>query len=74
MCLAGFETTSKLSMGENQTSVEELWRQALHTYHQEGLYEHLSEEWPGDGNVTGRISYEYPPTFQPEYVGHGTSR
>jgi hypothetical protein len=33
------------------------------------LRERLSEEWPGDRNVKERIAYDYPPTFQPGYVG-----
>jgi hypothetical protein len=46
-----------------QLAIEKLWRQALHTYRQEGLYERLSEEWSGDSNVNGRIAYKYPPTL-----------
>lgn len=34
-----------------------------------GLRERLSEKWPYDANVKDRISYDYPPTFQPGYVG-----
>jgi hypothetical protein len=52
-----------------QEAVEELWRQALRAYRQEGLRERLSEEWPGDRIVDELLAYEYPPTFQPGYVG-----
>ena len=50
-------------------AVEELWRQALQTYREDGLHGRLADGWPGDSNVNGRIAYEYPPTFQPGYVG-----
>jgi hypothetical protein len=58
-----------MSNRPNQEAVEELWRQALWGYRQEGLRERLLDEWPGDRNVNERIAYEYPPTFQPGYVG-----
>lgn len=60
---------NQMSIRTKQEAVEELWRQALQDYRQEGLRQRLSEEWPGDSNVDGRITYEYPPTFQPGYVG-----
>jgi hypothetical protein len=49
-------------------AVEQLWREALWDNRQDDLRERLSEKWPGDTNVT-MIAYEYPPTFQPGYVG-----
>lgn len=52
-----------------RASVEELWRRALSEYREEQLSERLSTAWPGDGNVAERITCEYPPTFQPGYVG-----
>ncbi len=57
-----------MSTRAKQESVEELWREALGDYRQEGLRERLSDRWPDDSNVNGRITYEYPPTFQPGYV------
>jgi hypothetical protein len=58
-----------MSVSAKQEAVEELWRQALSEYRQEGLRERLSKEWPGNRNVNERIAYEYAPTFQPGYVG-----
>lgn len=58
-----------MTMGAKKEPVEELWRRALPDYRQEGLRERLSREWPGDRNVNERIAYDYPPTFQPGYVG-----
>jgi hypothetical protein len=58
-----------MSIPAKQDEVEELWRRALQEYRQEGLRERLSEKWPYDANVNARISYDYPPTFQPGYVG-----
>lgn len=53
----------------NRRAIEALWRQALTTYCEEGLENRLEAEWPEDSNVTERITYEYPPTFQPGFVG-----
>ncbi len=53
----------------NRAAIEKLWRQALTTYQEAGLEEHLKAKWSGDPNVTERITYDYPPTFQPGYVG-----
>jgi hypothetical protein len=53
----------------NRAAIEKLWRQALTTYQEAGLEEHLKAKWSGDPNVTQRITYDYPPTFQPGYVG-----
>ena len=58
-----------MSIPANQDEVEGLWRRALLEYRQEGLRERLSEKWPYDPTVEGRISYDFPPTFQPGYVG-----
>src|SRR5262245_7836191 len=58
-----------MSIPAKQDEVEELCRRALQEYRQEGLRRRLSEKWPYDGNVEARISYDYPPTFQPGYVG-----
>lgn len=58
-----------MSTNQQQAQVEELWREALRTYREDGLEERLTDQWMGDSNVNGRISYEYPPTFQPGYVG-----
>jgi hypothetical protein len=61
--------TIKMSTDAKRTAVEELWQQALQTYREDGLRGRLAEGWPGDSNVNERITYEYPPTFQPGYVG-----
>lgn len=53
----------------NRMAVEELWRQSLSAYREEGLEERLRTGWPRDPNVVQRITYEYPPTFQPGFVG-----
>jgi hypothetical protein len=58
-----------VSTCEKQRAVEGLWREALQAYREEELEERLVAGWPGDGNVNGKISYGYPPTFQPGYVG-----
>ncbi len=58
-----------MSTDQNQTEVEELWRHALQNYRDEGLHMRLTERWPVDRNVKEKIAYEYPPTFQPGYVG-----
>jgi hypothetical protein len=58
-----------MSTNQQQAQAEELWRQALRDYREEGLQVRLADGWPGDGSVNGRISYGYPPTFQPGYVG-----
>jgi hypothetical protein len=58
-----------MSIPAKQDEVEELCRRALQEYRQEGLRERLSEKWPYDPTVKDRISYDYPPTFQPGYVG-----
>lgn len=49
-------------------AVEQLWREALLDNRQEELRERLSERWPGDTNVN-LIACDYPPSFQPGYVG-----
>jgi hypothetical protein len=53
----------------NQEPIEELWRSALSEYREEGLKGRLKAKWPYDPNVTERITYDFPPTFQPGYVG-----
>jgi hypothetical protein len=58
-----------MSTSSKQEAVEALWRQTLSAYRQQGLRERLSKDWPGDRNVSERLAYEYPPTFQPGYVG-----
>src|SRR5215203_4735929 len=58
-----------MSTNQQQVQVEELWRWALPDYREERLQERLTDRWPGDDNVDGRIAYGYPPTFQPGYVG-----
>jgi hypothetical protein len=63
------EWAAKMSIPAKQDEVEELCRRALQEYRQERLRERLSEKWPYDANVNARISYDYPPTFQPGYVG-----
>lgn len=63
------ERAAKMSIPAKQDEVEELCRRALQEYRQEGLRERLSEKWPYDRTVKDRISYDYPPTFQPGYVG-----
>ena len=52
-----------------QQAIEQLWKSNLITYSQDGLKDRLTETWPLDRNVAERISYQYPPTFQPGYVG-----
>jgi Uracil DNA glycosylase superfamily len=54
---------------ERERDVAILWREALSEYRQEGLQGRLSNRWPGDRNITERIAYRFPPTFQPGYVG-----
>lgn len=60
---------AKMNIPAKQDEVEELWRRALQEYRQAGLRERLSEKWSYDPNVKNRVSYDYPPTFQPGYVG-----
>ena len=55
-------------MREKQ-AIEQLWKSNLITYSQDGLKDKLTATWPMDRNVVERISYRYPPTFQPGYVG-----
>ena len=67
---SGFwEVNIEMSTVQNRPAVEELWRQTLTAYRDEGLRGRLADAWPGDRNVGERIVCEYPPTFQPGYVG-----
>lgn len=52
----------------NQRALKELWQRGLSEYRQEGLRTRLEAKWPGDPNVA-QLSFAYPPTFQPGYVG-----
>ncbi len=52
----------------NQIALKELWQRGLSEYRQEGLRTRLEAKWPGDPNVA-QISFAYPPTFQPGFVG-----
>ena len=63
------EEQGQADLSANRAAIEELWRRALTTYREEGLEERLKAEWSQDANVTERITYEYPPTFQPGFVG-----
>ncbi|MDA2930730.1 hypothetical protein MYX84_12435 [Acidobacteria bacterium AH-259-O06] len=49
--------------------IKVIWKKALKSYEQQTLEERLRDRWADDRNVFERISYEYPPTFQPGYVG-----
>ncbi len=53
----------------NRAAIEELWRRALSDYREDGLEGRLRDRWSYDQNVNHRITYDYPPTFQPGYVG-----
>jgi hypothetical protein len=56
-------------MENEMESIKELWKHALQDYSQVGLEDRLKQRWPNDPNVMHHISYQYPPTFQPGYVG-----
>jgi hypothetical protein len=54
---------------ERECGMVGLWQEALVEYRQQGLQERLANDWSGDRNVIERIAYQFPPTFQPGYVG-----
>ncbi len=49
-----------MSTDAREAAVEELWRQALQTYREDGLHGRLADGWPGDSNVNGRIALPSP--------------
>ncbi len=52
------------------TGIESLWRAYLGIYGEPHARNSLIQRWPNDPNVgTARIQFEYPPAFQPGYVG-----
>ncbi len=55
-------------MEKEVSGIEGLWRKALQDYSQYGLEDRLKQKWQNDQNVE-RISFQYPPTFQPGYLG-----
>jgi hypothetical protein len=57
-------------------NIATLWRDWLNVFRAQDLQKAMLEHWPGDRNITERISYSYPPVFQPGYVGnrYGTGR
>jgi len=55
--------------GVQREAVALLWQEWLGCFHQLDLKENLLSRWPGDRNATERISYDFPPVFQPGYVG-----
>lgn len=52
----------------NLPAIEALWRGALERYAQSDLRGTLQRHWKEDANLK-KISYDFPPTFQPGYVG-----
>lgn len=53
--------------------VARLWTNWLAKFPQRNLQQRLMKCWPDDPNL-GRISFAYPPTFQPGYVGKNYGR
>lgn len=49
--------------------IEQLWRKWLAIFQQPELEKEMLSRWQGDRNVVERISFEYPPVFQPGFVG-----
>ncbi len=50
--------------------IEALWRRYLNSYADPQIRGKLQRRWRDDPNVVrGRIQFEYPPTFQPGYIG-----
>jgi len=51
-------------------AIETLWRKYLRTYAEDRIRAELQSAWATDPNVTqSRIQFDYPPTFQPGYIG-----
>lgn len=46
-----------------------LWRTWVAAFQRPNLQQSMLARWPNDSNVTDRISFGYPPVFQPGFVG-----
>src|SRR5438128_875446 len=57
-------------MQDHSAEIESLWRGYLRIYGEPQVRSALVERWPADPNVVqGRIEVNFPPTFQPGYIG-----
>lgn len=58
------------TLSSDTDEIEALWKAYLCSYGEPQVRTTLKEKWSSDPNVTqGRIQFEFPPSFQPGYIG-----